>query len=160
MDALLKKLSRGQLGYTKAEKIQEVAKNTFGIKIAQDAFKFQLKQLIDQVLFLENVIKELDNEIQVYYTQFDCHLTSIPGIGPVTAAAILSEVGDIKRFKDAASLVAYVGIDPTLKQSGQFLANNNKMSKRGSPYLRRALFLGASNSILYDPVLTDYYNPY
>jgi transposase len=156
--SMLKKLSRGQLGYTKAEKIQEAAKNTFGIKIAQDAFKFQLKQLIDQVLFLENQIKELDNEIQVYYTQFDCHLTSIPGIGPVTAAAILSEVGDIKRFKDAASLVAYAGIDPTVKQSGQFLANNNKMSKRGCPYLRRALFLGASNSILYDPVLTEYYN--
>ena len=54
--------------------------------------------------------------------------------------------------------MAYAGIDPTVKQSGQFLANNNKMSKRGSPYLRRALFLGASNAILYDPVLTEYYN--
>jgi transposase len=156
--SMLKKLSRGQLGYAKAEKIHEAAQNTFGIKIAQDAFKFQLKQLIDQVLFLEDQLKELDCEIEYYYCQFDCHLTSVPGIGPVIAAAILSEIGDIKRFKDAASLVAYAGIDPTVKQSGQYLANNNRMSKRGSPYLRRALFLAASNAILYDSILSEYYN--
>jgi transposase len=156
--SILKKLSRGQLGYDKAEKIHEAAKNTFGIKIAQDAFKFQLKQLIDQVVFLEIQIKDLDEKIDSYYKEFDCHLTSLPGIGSVTAAAILSEIGDIKRFKDASSLVAYAGIDPTVKQSGQFLANNNKMSKRGSPYLRRALFLAASNAVLYDPVLNEYYN--
>jgi transposase len=128
------------------------------MKVAQDAFKFQLKQLIDQVIFLENQLKDLDCEIELYYNQFDCHLISVPGIGPVIAASILSEIGDIKRFKDAASLVSYAGIDPTVKQSGQFLANKNKMSKRGSPYLRRSLFLAASNAILYDPILNEYYN--
>jgi transposase len=115
---LLKTNSRGQLGLNKAEQIQDAAKNTFGIKIAQDAFKFQLKQLIDQVLFIEKQIKSLDIEIEFYYSQFDSHLTSIPGIGPVTSAIILSEIGDIKRFKNSASLVAYAGIDPTVKQSG------------------------------------------
>ena len=155
---LLKTNSRGQLGLNKAEQIQDAAKNTFGIKIAQDAFKFQLKQLIDQVLFLEKQIKSLDTEIEFYYSQFGCHLTSIPGIGPVTSAIILSEIGDIKRFKNSASLVAYAGIDPTVRQSGQFLSNNNKMSKRGSPYLRRALFLAASTCTLHDSPLNEYYN--
>lgn len=154
----LKTHSRGQLGHAKAEKIKEAAQNTFGIKIAQSAFKFQLKQLIDQVLFIENQIKSLDEEIAFYYNQFDCHLTSIPGIGSVTAAIILSEIGDVTRFKNASSLVAYAGIDPTVKQSGQFLANNNKMSKRGSPYLRRALFLAASTCTLHESPLNDYYN--
>jgi transposase len=155
---LLKTNSRGQLGLNKAEQIQDAAKNTFGIKIAQDAFKFQLKQLIDQVLFIEKQIKSLDIEIEFYYSQFDSHLTSIPGIGPVTSAIILSEIGDIKRFKNSASLVAYAGIDPTVKQSGQFLSNNNKMSKRGSQYLRRALFLAASTCTLHDSPLNEYYN--
>ncbi|AGX44615.1 IS110 family transposase [Clostridium saccharobutylicum] len=154
----LKEHSRGQLGYVKAEKIKDAAQNTFGIKIAQNAFKFQLKQLIDQVLFIENQIKSLDKEIEFYYNQFDCHLTSIPGIGAVTAAIILSEIGDVTRFKNASSLVAYAGIDPTVKQSGQFLSNNNKMSKRGSPYLRRALFLAASTCTLHESPLNDYYN--
>lgn len=154
----LREHSRGQLGLAKAEKIQEAAQNTFGIKFAQDAFKFQLKQLIKQVLFIEDQIKELDSEIEAYYNQFDCHLESIPGIGKVTAAIILSEIGDITRFKNAKALVAYAGIDPTVKQSGQFLANNNKMSKRGSPYLRRTLFLCASTCTLHEGPLNDYYN--
>jgi len=154
----LKEHSRGQLGYAKAEKIKDAAQNTFGIKIAQSAFKFQLKQLIDQVLFIEKQINSLDQEIEFYYSQFDSHLTSIPGIGSVTAAIILSEIGDVTRFKNASSLVAYAGIDPTVKQSSQFLANNNRMSKRGSPYLRRALFLAASTCTLHESPLNDYYN--
>lgn len=154
----LKEHSRGQLGFDKAEKIKDAAKNSFGIKVAQSAFKFQLKQLIDQVLFIENQIKSLDEEIEFYYSQFDSHLTSIPGIGSVTAAIILSEIGDVTRFKNASSLVVFAGIDPTVKQSGQFLANNNKMSKRGSPYLRRALFLAASTCTLHESPLNDYYN--
>ncbi|UZQ51246.1 IS110 family transposase [Clostridium kluyveri] len=153
----LKTHSCGQLGYAKAEKIKDAAQNTFGIKIAQSAFKFQLKQLIDQVLFIENQIKSLDEEIEFYYNQFDSHLTSIPGIGSITASIILSEIGDITCFKNASSLVAYAGIDPTVKQSGQFLANNNKMSKHGSPYLRRALFLAASTCTLHESPLNDYY---
>ncbi len=154
----LKEHSRGQLGFSKAEKIKDAAENSFGIKVAQNAFKFQLKQLIDQVLFIEEQIKALDEEIEFYYNQFDCHLASIPGIGSVTAAIILSEIGDIKRFKNPSSLVAFAGIDPTVKQSGQFIANNNKMSKRGSPYLRRALFLAASTCTLHVSPLNDYYN--
>lgn len=153
----LKKHSHGKLGLAKAEKIQDAAKNTFGIKFAQNAFKFQLKQLIKQVLFIEEQIKDLDSEIEIYFNQFDCHLESVPGIGKVTAAIILSEIGDITRFKSAKALVAYAGIDPTVKQSGQFLANNNKMSKRGSPYLRRALFLCASTCTLHESPLNDYY---
>lgn len=94
----LKEHIRGQLGFVKGEKIQEAAQNTFGIKFAQDAFKFQLKQLIRQVLFIENQIKELDSQIEIYYNQFDCHLESIPGIGKATTAIILSEIGAITRF--------------------------------------------------------------
>ena len=154
----LKEYSRGQLGLAKAEKIQEAAKNTFGIKFAQDAFKFQLKQLIKQILFIEEQIKELDFEIEIYYSDFNCHLESIPGISKVTAAIILSEISDINRFKSAKALVAYAGIDPTVKQSGKFLANNNKMSKRGSPYLRRALFLCALTCTLHESPLNNYYN--
>lgn len=154
----LKEHSRGQLGFAKAEKIKAAAENSFGIKVAQSAFKFQLKQLIDQILFIEQQIKALDEQIEFYYNQFNCHLTSIPGIGPVTVAIILREIGDIKRFKSPASLVAYAGIDPTVKQSGEFLSNRNKMSKRGSPYLRRALFLAASTCTLHESPLNDYYN--
>lgn len=65
---------------------------------------------------------------------------TIPGIGLVAAATILAEIGDIYRFKNASSLVAYAGIDPSVKQSGEFNSIHNHMSKRVSPYLRHAIF--------------------
>lgn len=67
-------------------------------------------------------------------------LLSIPGVGEITAATILGEIGDIKRFDTVKKLAAFAGIDPTVYQSGNFKAKNNKISKRGSSYLRKALY--------------------
>jgi transposase len=88
-------------------------------------------------------------------------LLSIPGVGEVTAATILGEIGDISNFDTAKQLVAYAGLDPSVYQSGNFRAKNTKISKRGTPYLRKALFQAASaavrkrskgpcNSVLYE----------
>jgi transposase len=70
-------------------------------------------------------------------------LQSIPGIGIQTATALIAELGDITRFTDAKAVVAYVGLDPRVKQSGTTLARNTKLTKRGSPHLRRALYIAA-----------------
>jgi transposase len=74
-------------------------------------------------------------------------LCSIPGIGLITAATILSEIGDFSAFSKPDKLVAYFGIDPSVKQSGQFEGTQNKMSKRGSRLLRRVLYTTALASI-------------
>ena len=71
-------------------------------------------------------------------------LCSIPGIGPLTAATIIAEIGDVSRFKDAQSLMAYAGLDPRVRQSGKTLLRNTHLTKRGSPYLRRALYVAAT----------------
>jgi len=67
-------------------------------------------------------------------------LLSIPGVGELTAMTILAEIGDIKKFPTSKQLVAFAGLDPSVYQSGNFKASNNKISKRGSTYLRRALY--------------------
>lgn len=67
-------------------------------------------------------------------------LSSIPGVGEITAATILGEIGDISRFGSPKKLIAYAGLDPSVFQSGKFNAKNNKISKRGSHYLRKALY--------------------
>ena len=67
----------------------------------------------------------------------------MPGLGPVLAAIVLGEIGDISRFSAPEKLVAYAGIDPSVRQSGNFSGNQNHMSKRGSPFLRRAIWLAA-----------------
>lgn len=141
----------------KAISIKEAATNTFGIKIAQDAFSFQLKQLFDRLNLLDKQINQLETEILKYYETFNCYLHTIPNVSPIIAASILSEIGDIKRFRNASALVAYAGIDPTVKQSGEFCSTRNHMSKRGSPYLRHAIFLAASCCSFHDNHLNDYY---
>lgn len=74
-------------------------------------------------------------------------LCSIPGIGILTAATILAEVGDFSAFSRPNKLVAFFGIDPSVNQSGEFTGTRNKMSKRGSRLLRRVLFTTALANI-------------
>jgi transposase len=150
--------SKGRLGFCKAEQIKDAAANSFGIKLAADTFSFQIKQLIEQIKFIEEHIAELEQEIAQLLRKLDTPIETIPGIGPVLGAIILSEIGDITRFKNASKLVAFAGIDPTVKQSGEFIGTKNKMSKRGSPYLRRAIWLAANVASFNDPILSAYYN--
>ena len=154
---IIKDKSHNRLTKAKAISIKEAAADTFGIKIAQDAFSFQLKQLIDRMNFHDKQIEALDIEIMKYYEQFDCYLHTIPGIGIIGAATILAEIGDISRFKNSSALVAFAGIDPTVRQSGEFNSTHNHMSKRGSPYLRRAIFLAATTCSFHNSPLNAYY---
>ena len=154
---IIKDKSHNRLTKAKAISIKEAAADTFGIKIAQDAFSFQLKQLIDRMNFLDKQIEALDIEIMKYYEQFDCYLHTIPGIGMIGAATILAEIGDISRFKNSSSLIAFAGIDPTVRQSGEFNSTHNHMSKRGSPYLRHAIFLAATTCSFHNSPLNAYY---
>lgn len=154
---IIKDKSHNRLTKAKAISIKEAAADTFGIKIAQDAFSFQLKQLIDRMNFHDKQIEALDIEIMKYYEQFDCYLHTIPGIGIIGAATILAEIGDISRFKNSSALVAFAGIDPTVRQSGEFSSTHNHMSKRGSPYLRHAIFLAATTCSFHNSPLNAYY---
>ena len=154
---IIKDKSHNRLTRAKAISIKEAAADTFGIKIAQDAFSFQLKQLIDRMNFLDKQIEALDCQILEYYEKFDCYLHTIPGIGMIAAATILAEIGDINRFKNSSALVAFAGIDPTVQQSGEFSSTHNHMSKRGSPYLRHAIFLAATTCSFHNSPLNAYY---
>lgn len=154
---IIKDKSHNKLTMKKAISIREAAADTFGIKIAQDAFSFQLKQLIDRMNFLDKQIEALDCQILEYYEKFDCYLHTIPGIGMIAAATILAEIGDINRFKSSSALVAFAGIDPTVRQSGEFSSTHNHMSKRGSPYLRHAIFLAATTCSFHISPLNAYY---
>ena len=79
-------------------------------------------------------------------------LNSLKPIADTNAAVILGEIGDIKRFSNASKLAAYAGIDASVSQFGEYQSSHNKMSKRGSPYLRKALFQAALVAAFNDPV--------
>lgn len=85
-------------------------------------------------------------------------LQSVPGVGPQTAILLIAELGDITRFKNAKAVIAYTGLDPKVKQSGASLRRNTRLTKRGSPYLRRALYLAANSARRHDPELKAVYD--
>lgn len=92
-------------------------------------------------------------------------LLTIPGVGPIVAATILAELGETSWFKKSKEIVAFAGIDPVVKKSGKFEKVEVHMSKKGSHYLRLALFIAASSAILSkrngkspNPVLRAYYS--
>ena len=154
---LLAKLSRKQVGSVKADQLKAAASCSFGVTFAKSSFTFQLKALIEQIAFIEKQVKETETEIAGIMKKLDSPITTITGIGSVTGAAIISEIGDISKFDSPRKLVAFAGLDATVTQSGEFEAAHNVMSKRGSPYLRKAIFQAALVAAFKDPVLSAYY---
>lgn len=153
------KVSRGRNGREKAELIKSAAQNSIGITYAVDTFSFQIKQLIEQIEFMEDKLSEIDSEMSKLLAQSEyAVITTISGIGPTLGSIIVSEIGDIERFENSSKLVAYAGLDASVKQSGEFNSSQNRISKRGSPYLRRALWMAAFMSLQCDPALYDYYS--
>lgn len=155
---LLTKHSKGKFNKDTALHIKEVAKSSFGIKFTTDACSFEIKQLINQILFLENQIDEVDKQIKELYDKLDNHLLSVPGIGKTIAPIILAEIGDINNFDKPSKLIAFAGVDPSENQSGNKLSTNDKTSKRGSPYLRHAIYNASLVAISNEPELRAYYD--
>ena len=154
---LLKKASKGRHSTDKVREIKELAKNSFGIKFTGDACSFEIKQLVNQIIFLEKQVDDLELKIKSIYSKLDTHLQSIPGIGEALAPVILAEIGDINNFSTPSKLTAFAGIDPSENQSGNKKSTDEKTSKRGSPYLRHAIYQAAFIASNNDPVMRDYY---
>ena len=157
LTTFLETASRKKCGEAKAEQIIQTARRSFGVTHCRDTFSFQLRALLEQMRFIEKQVSDTEAEISAIMEELNSPITTIPGIGPVLGAVILGEIGDIRRFEAPAKLVAYAGIDATVAQSGEFEASHNRMSKRGSPYLRRALFIAANVAVHFDPDLGAFY---
>lgn len=120
---------------------------------------------IEMNVAIEQPRKAMENAVLVlrdYLTrQVDAGLAallaSIPGIGPTLAATFIAEIGAIHQFSSGKSLVAYAGLDPRVRQSGTSLKRNTKLTKRGSPYLRKAAYIAAYIAKRHDAELGAYH---
>lgn len=158
---LLQEASNGRYGESralkKADQLRESALNTFGITIGTDVFKLQIQLLLEQIQLIEKHLKEIE-EVMIEISNRQKHyLTTITGISDVTACVILGEIGSIDRFERPEQLVAYAGLDASVHQSGDFNSSNTRISKRGSPYLRRAIWQAAFVASNHDPALSLHY---
>jgi len=74
------------------------------------------------------------------------------GVGDITAAHLIAELGDVRRFDNRGSIVAFAGVDPAVNQSGAYQQRSNSTTKRGSPHLRKTLFQVVSTYLKRSPV--------
>ena len=154
---ILSKASRGKFGLDKANQIRHAAKNSFGIVLASSSFSLIIRQYLEQLKSFEASVAVFDAEIARIMASFNTKLETITGVGTTLAAVIFSEIGgDIKKFSSVPKLVAYAGIYPTSRQSGE-TKTDGRMSKRGSPYLRRAIWLSSTVAAFKDPALSRFY---
>lgn len=142
LTSLIKSLSKRGVNQDKIQRLHEASRNSIGISFGQKGFKIELSVLLIQLKSLEEQISFLENEIEKITDKIETTLFSIPGIGKTTGAAILAEIGDINHFDSAIKLIAFAGLDPKLKESGTY-QGRTPISKRGSKYLRNALWYSA-----------------
>lgn len=154
---LLDRASRGHLGRDKAVELKKAARGSCGIRLANDAFSFQIKMLAKQIEFIEGQVAEVDAKIKALLDEVEPLILTVPGVSYKLGAQIVAEIGDVKRFKNAAAIVKYAGINPSKNQSGTFEGEVNHITKQGSPYLRRALYLAAMAQLKCRAPLYDYY---
>lgn len=152
---LLTKHSRGRYTKVDASALRALAASSIGVATA--ALTLQTRQLIARIEMLSSQLDEVEAEISRAMESLSSPIVSIPGLGMLNAAMILSIVGDISRFSTPAKLLAYAGLDPTVSQSGAFAARYTRMSKRGNSMLRYALIYGAHNVVRNNKTFADYY---
>lgn len=155
---LVKKTSRSKISRKKAEEIYAHAGNILTIPELDSIISIEIKTLIRQLELYEDQIQSVEVGIDQMMKQIDSKIMSIPGIGETLGPIILGEIGAVDRFSNAKKLIAFAGLDPVVSQSGRFQNISGRISKRGSPLLRQALFLAANVARQNDENLKRFYD--
>lgn len=158
LNKVIKKVaSRGRgISQEKIKALHQASKNSIGITFGRAAFKIELDILIARLKVFQEQIGVLEKEIQLITAELDSKIFTIPGIGKSTGAAIISEIGNIQNFPSAIKLIAFAGLDPKLKESGNY-QGRTPISKRGSKYLRNAIWASAMVACRVEPTFKKFY---
>ena len=153
---LLLSNSHGHFKKETALELRVLAQKSVGT--ADRSLSIQITQSIAQIELLDSQIDAVESEMKDIVISLDSVIMTIPGIGPINGGMILGEIGDINRFSKPRKLLAFAGLDPSVYQSGNFIAKKTKMSKRGSSALRYALMNAAHNIVKYNQTFKEYYD--
>ena len=135
---ILEDSSKGRYSRDKAIEIRNAAIDSIGTPM--DAKSMELRHTIHLIWILSEEIEEIEAAIKAIMDESQSPIMTIPGISYRMGAMILAEVGDFARFDNADKILAYAGLSPSTYQSGQLDSSHSHMEKRGSRYLRYAIF--------------------
>ena len=150
----LRSISRGKFSPQQFLQLKELATNTVGVN--NSIFDVELNSLLSLYKSLVKEIDTIEKEIQKLIEEVHPHYMSIPGIGPLSAAVIYSEYGDISNFSNPGQMLAFAGIEPGINESGTE-SHGGRMVKRGSSQLRYTLLNCCLPLIRFDITFATYY---
>ena len=150
----LRKLSHGKFTYARFAQLKELAKNSVGFH--NENTDLLISTFVSIYNDFNNKIDPIEKQISTIINVLNPRMLTIPGIGEISAATILSEYGDIKNFSNPNKMLAFAGLDPSINQSGT-LESNGKMVKHGSGHLRYAVMNSALSILRFSPEFYDYY---
>ena len=151
---LLSESSRGRYGKETAIAFRNAARTSIGSNMP--AKSLELKHTIKLIRELTSDIDEIEHEIKLIMDEINSPILSIPGINYRMGAMIIAEIGDFNRFDSPDKILAYAGLSPSTYQSGQLDGAYSHMEKRGSRYLRYALYNAAKYVCHWDPTFAEY----
>ena len=154
LKSLLYTASKGRYGDDKAVVLRNEARRSIGSNMP--AKSLELQHTIRHIRQLDLVIDEIESRIKVIIDQMNSPILTIPGISYRMGAMILAEIGDFCRFDSPDKVLAYAGLSPSTYQSGQLTSSYSRMEKRGSRYLRYALFNAAKYVCHWEPTFATY----
>lgn len=151
---LLLNASKGHYSREKALEIRDAARTSIGSNMP--AKSLELKHTIKLIWELTSEINEIEDSIKSIMDSIHSPITSIPGINYRMGAMIIAEIGDFNRFSSPDKILAYAGLSPSTYQSGQLDSSYSHMEKRGSRYLRYALFNATKYVCIWDNTFAAY----
>ena len=149
---------RHHVGPELAQALVTAAKASVGAHHGE-AYARQVRYACEDLTTLRGRLRDLDEELRglVERHAVGQHLITIPGVGPITAACVLAEVGDFGRFPDAATLASYAGLVPGLRHSGKRAPLRAGLYPVGNARLRRGLYMATLNAVRFNPWLRAFY---
>ncbi len=148
LSVIIKKVSRGRLTQERSKSLYEASSNSVGVQTAQNSTLFDIRRLLDIIKDSRNYMEKLEKEMRHYLKEipYSVHMLSIKGIGEVTVAGLIGEVGDFAKFRTIAEIMKLAGLDLFEISSGD-RKGQRRISKRGRPLIRKLLFFVAINAV-------------
>lgn len=154
----LKKVSRGKLGKERAEALYQAAEASVGLREGQESIVIEIKEIISVIENIERFVKELEKHMSKHlkdipYSRF---ILSIKGIGEITTAGLIGEIGDFRGYSTISEVIKHAGLDLFEISSGKH-KGTRRISKRGRPLLRKLLFFASINVVRKGGILHQQY---
>ncbi len=158
LTATLRKVSRGKLGEERARELYAAAKTSVGTREGRQSILFEIKEILSIIEATEHFVAELEKEMSYHlekipYSRF---ILSIKGVGEITVAGLIGEVGDFREYNTISEILKFSGLDLFEISSGRH-KGQRRISKRGRHLMRKLLFFAAINTVRKGGVMHEYY---